>query len=202
MEKMVWSNLAQLAALGVVLNPGGDEVESGSIVLFAGPTPPAGYLLCDGAAVSRLSYSQLFGVLGEIWGPGDGSTTFNLPDLRDRFPVGAGTTYALADLGGAAQVNLAAGQLAAHVHSITDPGHVHGPNTGPDFTVDAHQTQATTGIDVTIDDGHDFLTASASTGITATDSASTGITATDSQGDADPVDIIPPFAAVVFLVKT
>lgn len=63
----------------------------GTVSAFAGATPPDGYLLCDGAAVSRSIYSELFAVIGEIYGPGDGSTTFNLPDLSDRFVQGAGT---------------------------------------------------------------------------------------------------------------
>lgn len=50
---------------------------------------PNGWLPCDGAAISRTTYSALFNVIGTQYGSGDGSTTFNLPDVRDRFPVGA-----------------------------------------------------------------------------------------------------------------
>jgi hypothetical protein len=57
----------------------------GTVVAFAGPAAPTGYLLCDGAAVSRSTYKDLFAVLGTTWGIGNGSTTFNLPDLRGRF---------------------------------------------------------------------------------------------------------------------
>src|SRR5215471_11435190 len=51
-------------------------------------SPPSGFLLCDGSAISRTTYAALFGILGTIWGPGDGSTTFNLPDTRGRVIVG------------------------------------------------------------------------------------------------------------------
>ena len=57
----------------------------GSLVAFAGATAPSGWLLCDGRAVSRTTYSALFAAIGTAWGVGDGSTTFNLPDMRGRF---------------------------------------------------------------------------------------------------------------------
>lgn len=64
---------------------GGDAVASGSIVAFAGKTPPDGWLLCDGKPVSRGSYAALYAAIGDAWGAGDGATTFNLPDLRGVF---------------------------------------------------------------------------------------------------------------------
>lgn len=56
----------------------------GTVFAFAGKIIPAGYLPCNGSAVSRITYADLFAVIGEIYGAGDGSTTFNLPDLTDR----------------------------------------------------------------------------------------------------------------------
>lgn len=55
---------------------------------YAGSTVPAGWLFCTGAAVSRTTYADLFTAIGTTYGVGDGSTTFNLPDLRGRFPLG------------------------------------------------------------------------------------------------------------------
>lgn len=69
----------------------------GSIALFAGAELPEGYLLCDGAALSREVYAELFSAIGTTWGEGDGSTTFNLPDLRGKFIRGNGGDSA--DLG-------------------------------------------------------------------------------------------------------
>lgn len=66
----------------------GDEVEVGDMLLFAGASAPSKYLLCAGQAVSRVTYKVLFALLGTLYGVGDGSTTFNLPDLRGRQPVG------------------------------------------------------------------------------------------------------------------
>ncbi len=64
---------------------------TGTVTMFAGASAPADWLLCDGSAVSRTTYSALFAVTSTTFGIGDGSTTFNLPDLRSRIPVGAGT---------------------------------------------------------------------------------------------------------------
>lgn len=64
---------------------------SGMIVSFGGASAPKGWLLCNGAAVSRTTYKNLFSAIGTSYGAGDGSTTFNLPDLRESVPVGAGT---------------------------------------------------------------------------------------------------------------
>lgn len=61
-------------------------VPTGTIITFAGKTIPDGYLLCNGQAVSRTTYSDLFSILGTLYGAGDGSTTFNLPNLQHRFP--------------------------------------------------------------------------------------------------------------------
>lgn len=63
----------------------------GTIEMYAGQNAPAGWLICDGSAISRTTYSKLFEVIGQTYGEGDGSTTFNLPDLRGRVPLGAGT---------------------------------------------------------------------------------------------------------------
>ena len=77
---------------------GGDGAPLGAIIAYsANGELPAGYLLCDGAAVSRTMYPDLFSVIGTTYGAGDGSTTFNLPDLTDKFMEGsavAGTVKA------------------------------------------------------------------------------------------------------------
>ncbi len=66
-------------------------VPIGTILDFAGSVAPNGYLLCDGSAISRTDYAGLFAVIGTTWGAGNGSTTFNVPDLRGRTAIGAGT---------------------------------------------------------------------------------------------------------------
>src|SRR3972149_3319033 len=61
---------------------------TGVIKMHGSSTPPSGYLLCDGAAVSRTTYANLFDVIGTAFGVGDGSTTFNVPDIQRRIPIG------------------------------------------------------------------------------------------------------------------
>lgn len=68
---------------------------AGAMWLWPTATAPAGWLLCNGAAVSRTTYAALFAVIGTTFGVGDNSTTFNLPDLRDRSPQGASATDAI-----------------------------------------------------------------------------------------------------------
>lgn len=70
------------------INVGSEKLPIGSIKLYAGSTAPDGYLFCDGTPVSRTIYSELFAVIGTTYGSGDGSTTFNLPDLRGKVAVG------------------------------------------------------------------------------------------------------------------
>lgn len=63
----------------------------GTVIAFAANKEPSGYLLCNGAAVSRTTYAALFAAIGTAHGSGDGSTTFNLPNLTDKFIQGSGT---------------------------------------------------------------------------------------------------------------
>lgn len=64
----------------------------GSMMMYAGSSAPAGYLMCDGTAYSRTTYANLYAVIGTTFGAGDGSTTFNVPDFRSRIGVGVGQT--------------------------------------------------------------------------------------------------------------
>jgi microcystin-dependent protein len=81
--------------------------EVGTIKPWGKATAPNGYLLCDGSAVSRTTYADLFGVIGTTYGTGDNSTTFNVPDLQGKFPQGKSGTTNLATTGGANTVTVA-----------------------------------------------------------------------------------------------
>ena len=81
--------------------------EVGAIKPWTKTTAPDGYLLCDGSAVSRTTYADLFGVISTTYGAGDGSTTFNVPQLQGKMPQGYdGNTYNLAGTGGANTVTV------------------------------------------------------------------------------------------------
>jgi microcystin-dependent protein len=101
---------------------------AGAILQFAGSTAPTGYLLCNGSSVSRATYTNLFIVIGTTYGSAN-ATTFNLPNLLGRVPVGYDSSQtefnALGEIGGAKTHTLATTELPAHSHSITDPGHNH-----------------------------------------------------------------------------
>ena len=78
-------------------------VPVGSMTAYLGSSAPDGWLICDGSAVSRETYANLFAVTSTLYGAGDGSTTFNLPDLQQAFPMGkaaSGTGSSLGDTGG------------------------------------------------------------------------------------------------------
>jgi microcystin-dependent protein len=103
-------------------------VPAGTISAFGGEQAPSGWLLCDGTAVSRTTYAPLFAALATKWGAGDGSATFNLPDLRGRVPIGAGhasglTDRAIGELLGEETHVLTVAEMPSHSHSVTSvPG--------------------------------------------------------------------------------
>ena len=110
----------------IIWAPVGDPI--GAVKMFAGASTatPNGWLLCDGSAVSRTGYPRLFAVIGTAFGDGDGSTTFNVPDYRNKFPRGAGAGDNPGTTGGEDEHTLTEDELPAHDHGITDPGHTHG----------------------------------------------------------------------------
>lgn len=85
---------------------------TGTVLPFAGSVAPEGWAFCDGSAKSRTGYSKLFAVISTSFGTGDGSTTFNLPDMRGVFPRGSGTN-GTANYGGVTGHTPAGGSLSA-----------------------------------------------------------------------------------------
>lgn len=109
----------------------------GRVTWNAGATLPPRHLLCAGQAASRTVYSDLFAKIGTTWGAGDGTTTFNLPDLRGRVPAGldnmGGTDANRMSVIGAARNTLGgvggSQNIQAHSHTLSDPGHGHSGST-------------------------------------------------------------------------
>lgn len=108
-------------------------VPTGTISIFSTNTAPTGYLLCDGTAVSRTTYSALFAVIGTTYGAGDTTSTFNLPNLKGRVPVGRDSLQTefdtLAETGGEKAVTLTEAQMPSHNHSI-NPAMIVGTGSG------------------------------------------------------------------------
>lgn len=99
---------------------------TGSVFMLATTTVPSGYLECNGAAVSRTTYADLFAAIGTVWGSGNGSTTFNVPDLRGEFV--RGWDNGRGQDSGRSFASLQTEMIGPHNHSITDPGHTHTSN--------------------------------------------------------------------------
>ena len=98
-------------------------VPAGSVFSFATSTVPSGYLECNGAAVSRSTYASLFSAISTTWGVGDGSSTFNLPDLRGQFVRGWDNSAGVDS--GRSFASSQSDQNKAHNHSVNDSGHNH-----------------------------------------------------------------------------
>ena len=162
----------------------------GQIMDFAGSTAPVGWLFCNGAAISRTTYSALFVAIGTIWGAGDGSSTFNVPNLQGLIGIGAGGSLAsmgnsVGNKGGAEQITIAQGQLPNYQLPVTDNGHDHPTNVG----------SISSG-------GSEFIfQAAASSGQANTGTATTGIIV-NSGGSGNPTTVLSPVACVLKCIKT
>jgi len=144
-----------------------DLTPAGTIIYSARTTAPTGYLKANGAAVSRTTYAALFAAIGTLYGIGNGSTTFNLPDLRGEFVRGFDDGRGV-DSGRTMGSNQAQ-SYQSHNHSITDPGHNH--KWGVDDSTGAS--------------GAGNPDANPGTNYRNTTSAVTGITGTNSSGGAE-----------------
>ena len=89
-DSVVWENVSGRPDLSALIPPG-------TIINYAGSTVPEGYLLCNGANVSRTTYANLFAAIGTAWGSGDGSTTFTLPNFSGRFLEGTTSAGSVGD---------------------------------------------------------------------------------------------------------
>lgn len=170
-----------------------NSVPTGALLMWSTGSVPAGWLLCDGTAVSRTTYSTLFGVIGTTFGSGNGSTTFNLPNYQNRAPFGAGGLYALGATGGskdAVVVSHSHSATSTSTSTVTDPGHRHQTGTADRDSAGSPSS--------TLVSGSGTNTSLASTGISVATSTSTTVNSTGSSGtDAN----MPPYLAINFIIK-
>jgi microcystin-dependent protein len=186
-------------------------VPTGGMMMWGTASAPTGYLLCNGAAVSRSTYSALFAVIGTAFGAGDGSTTFTLPDFRNNFPVGAGSLYSANSTGGSKDVT----SVFAHTHTgTTDSNGAHqhlvvasvgntgapSPGTGP--TVDGSNSVSAFGWSANSESYILAGTSGPNAGLSSSAGAHTHTFTTGSTGSSGTNANLPPYLGVYFIIKT
>lgn len=166
----------------------------GHVVPFAGTTPPAGWLLCNGSAISRTTYALLFATIGVTYGAGNGTTTFNLPDTQGRVILGVSGTHALGSTGGS---ETAAGLAHTHPGSHSH-GHAHTHSHAHTGALHTHPGSHSHGMSnhnhlVDIDHNHPNQASAAGASAEAPNSINHGttltVTPTNPAGHTHPVDI-------------
>jgi microcystin-dependent protein len=198
-----------IPAVVPLVNP--TEVPTGAFFPFAGAVAPTGYALCHGQAVSRSDWAALFAVLGTTYGVGDAATTFNLPDMRGKFPIGVAVT-------GTGSVRGGSGGAIDHTH--TGPSHTHTVATHTHTIAHTHNVprdgwghiQNVPGVSGRIHTGDAAGLGEDASAIQATaDQASGASSAADSGAKALTTDASgtavtglgnPPFLASEFIIKT
>ena len=200
-EQLVYCNGTNVTPVGASPNA---AFRAGDLKTAAYSTAPAGWLICYGQAVSRTTYAALFAAIGTVYGAGDGSTTFNVPDYRGRVlaaadnmgGVAAGrlTGYVLGTAGGEQTHTLVTAEIPYHNHSVTDPGHAH---------VDGGHVHSFTGVSGTgnVAAGFNYGLGATSTAVghASIQSANTGISIGYAGSSGAHNNIQPTLAAYVFI---
>lgn len=168
---------------------------SGEIRMYGGSSAPTEWLLCDGSAVSRTTYATLFAVIGTSYGVGDNSTTFNLPDLRDKFPIGISGSKAIGSTGGSATHTHSFTTASSGSHSHTVNSHAHALLDGNIAVSQAGGSSNPSGFS----GGHMAVTNANTT------SSSPGTDAQGSHthtGTSDTTSTLPSYQALNYIIKT
>jgi microcystin-dependent protein len=186
----------------------GAIIPTGAIWMFGMTTPPAGWLLCDGRTDLLIAtYSNLFAAIGTNFG-GNGTTTFGVPQLMDRFPVGVSATKPINGVpGGSATKTIGIPNLPPHVHSIA---HNHGAKaTSSDGSHDHNlELSEATGTAASVRRGTTASSPGAGPvknngGHTHTlDLGNFTGNSGNGAGTGTPLDILPPWQALAFMIKT
>ena len=174
-----------------------EGIPTATIVPWSDSSVPSGFLECNGAAVSRSTYSALFAIIGTTYGVGDGATTFNVPDLQDNVPVGKSPGKALASTGGAntvavtasgniagstANATLSTPQLAPHSH----PGGGNAANSYENFNFAGSNR---------------FFNPSSTGGAGSGGGHSHNMSANFSGNTANP-SVLQPYLTIIYIIKT
>lgn len=165
----------------------GDTLPVACIVPFTSDTVPENWLLCDGQAVSRTDYALLFNIIGTAYGVGDGSTTFNLPNLKGRIAVGKDSTQTefdnLGETGGEKAHTLTVEEMPSH-------NHMQSTNYGRMTNM------------LEIDSNYGFAQSGAYKDRTvAATSATTNVYGTSNTGGGQPHNILQPYQVTNYIIK-
>jgi len=184
-----------------------EGIPSGTIVPWSDSSIPSGFLECNGSAVSRSTYATLFGIIGTTYGSGNGSTTFNVPNLQDNVAVsksgtknlgstgGANTVSATGNVGGStANATLSTPQLASHNHGISGGANI--PPSGPNNYISQNQgASAANG-----GPGSRALGFSANINAAGSGQGHSHNMSANFTGDA--TSVVQPYLTVVYVIKT
>jgi len=173
-------------------------VSTGSVIPWGATGTPTGFLECDGSAVSRSTYSTLFGVIGTTYGAGDGSSTFNLPNIADNVVVGKSGTKAIASTGGANTV-ASTGSLAGSTGNTTlsssqIPSHTH---PAPGARTTAASSASTTG---STSPRHPQGTSNTNATNAGGNAHSHNLSGASFSGNA--TSVLQPYLTVIYIIKT
>jgi len=122
----------------IYVSPNQSYMPVGGVCIYSGVTAPTGWLLCDGSAINRTTYSRLFNIINTSYGSGNGTTTFNLPNLQERIPVGKSNDSTLGAVGGNSSITLSTNQLPSHTHTGTTDSNGNHSHTGTTSTNGDH----------------------------------------------------------------
>jgi len=157
-------------------------------------SPPDGFILCDGSAISRNNFATLFSIVGTTFGNGNGSTTFNIPNLKDRFVVGAGQSYNLNATGGNSTTTLATTNLPSHDHSFSgSASHTHSHTKATHPSGSGPEQNQSGGPEDRTNFGDTGTTGSATVTISGT---------TGSKGNGTAFENKPPYIALAYMIRT
>ena len=95
----------------------------GNIIAFTGQSVPSGYLVCDGSAVGREEYPELFAVIGTSYGAGDGISTFNIPSISGKTLLCTSPSHLIGSFGGEETHRIVSSEMPSHAHTV--PAHTH-----------------------------------------------------------------------------
>jgi microcystin-dependent protein len=153
----------------------------GEMRMYGGAAAPTGWLFCDGSVISRTTYAALFAAIGTVWGAGDGTTTFGIPDMRGKTPIGVGTGTGLT-------ARALGAYLGEETHTLSQA----------EMPVHQHVTHSTGSSNAT----HTHASVGGFSEIASPNAGNVNNILTDGAGSGSAHNVMQPSVAVNFIIKT